>query len=207
MNLPNKITIGRILLSILMIILLLIPWYDLNVHFPEYLINGEIISLKYIIAGVIFIIASLTDFVDGYLARSRNLVTDFGKVADAIADKILVNGLLIILAYDRMIPILIPVVIITRDIIVDSCKMISGNKGKVVAASWLGKAKTMCMMVGLTLVLFNNFPFLFINIPMDSILLLAATVLSIISGCQYYYNTREFLFPNVENNKKIQKKN
>lgn len=201
MNLPNKITIGRIILSILMIILLLIPWYDLSFQFPEYIVNGEIISLKYIIAGVIFLIASLTDFVDGYLARSRNLVTDFGKVADAIADKILVNGLLIILAYDRMIPVLIPVVIITRDIIVDSCKMISGNKGKVVAASWLGKAKTMCMMIGLTLTLFNNIPFIFLNLRIDSFLLLIATLLSVVSGCQYYYNTREFLFPNIDTKK------
>lgn len=198
MNLPNKITIGRILLAVLMIILLLIPWADLSVYFPEYLINGEVISLKYIIAGIIFVIASLTDFIDGYLARSRNMVTDFGKVADAIADKILVNGLLIILAYDRVIPVLIPVIIITRDIIVDSCKMISGNKGKVVAASWLGKAKTMCMMIGLTLTLFGNFPFAYINIPVNSILLLIATLLSIVSGCQYYYNSREFLFPKVD---------
>ena len=159
------------------------------------------ISLKYILAGIIFLIASLTDFLDGYLARSRNMVTDFGKVADAIADKILVNGLLIILAYDRMIPVLIPVVIITRDIIVDSCKMICGNKGKVVAASWLGKAKTMCMMIGLTLVLFGNVPFELINFPLDSILLLVATILSVISGCQYYYNSKEFLFPKVDTKK------
>ena len=200
LNLPNKITIARIILSIVMMIILLIPWYDLGVKIPEYIVNGEILSLKYIISGIIFLVASLTDFVDGYLARSRNMVTDFGKVADAIADKILVNGLLIILAYDRLIPILIPVVIITRDIIVDSCKMISGNKGKVVAASWLGKAKTMCMMIGLTLVLFNNIPFTFINIPVDSFLLLIATLLSVISGCQYYYNTREFLFPNDSKN-------
>ncbi len=198
MNLPNKITIGRIILSILMIILLLIPWYDLNFDFPEYVINGEILSLKYVIAGIIFLVASLTDFIDGYLARSRNLVTDFGKVADAIADKILVNGLLIILAYDRMIPVIIPVVIITRDIIVDSCKMISGNKGKVVAASWLGKAKTMCMMIGLTLTLFNNIPFTFLNLPVDTFLLLIATILSVVSGCDYYYNSREFLFPKVD---------
>lgn len=198
MNLPNKITIGRIVLSVIMIVLLLIPWYDLNIHFPEYVINGEILSLKYILAGIIFLIASITDFIDGHLARSRNMVTDFGKVADAIADKILVNGLLILLAYDRIIPVLIPVVIITRDIIVDSCKMISGNKGKVVAASWLGKAKTMCMMIGLTLTLFNNIPFTFLNLPVDSLLLLAATILSVVSGCQYYYNSREFLFPKVD---------
>ena len=195
LNLPNKITIARILLAAIMLIMLLIPWYDLGIKFPEYIVNGEILSLKYIIAGIIFIVASVTDFVDGYLARSRNMVTDFGKVADAIADKILVNGLLIILAYDRLIPILVPVVIITRDIIVDSLKMISGNKGKVVAASWLGKAKTMCMMIGLTLVLFNNIPFIFINLSIDIFLLLIATLLSVISGCQYYYNTKDFLLP------------
>lgn len=199
MNLPNKITIVRIILAVLMLVLLMVPWHDLNIEFPIYLVNGETLNLKYIIAGIIFVVASLTDFLDGYLARSRNMVTDFGKVADAIADKVLVNGLLIILAYDRLIPVLIPVVIITRDIIVDSCKMISGNKGKVVAASFLGKAKTMCMMIGLTLVLFNNIPFNYFNFPLADILVLIATLLSVVSGCQYYYNCREFLFPKVDN--------
>ncbi len=195
LNLPNKITVARIILGILLLIFLLIPWYDLNVVFPEYLIKGDILSLKYIIAGIVFIIASVTDFIDGYLARSRNLVTDFGKVADAIADKILVNGLLIILAYDRLIPVLIPVVIITRDIIVDSCKMVCGNNGKVVAASYIGKAKTMCMMIGIVLTLFNNIPFVFINVPIDKLLLLLATLLSVISGVDYYTKSRVYLFP------------
>lgn len=194
MNLPNKITIFRIALAILMLILLLIPWYNLGIDFPKYIINGEVLSLKYIIAAVMFVVASLTDFIDGYIARSQNMVTDFGKVADAIADKILVNGLLIILAYDHLIPVLIPVIIITRDIIVDSCKMVSGNNGKVVAASFLGKAKTMCMMIGLTLVMLNNIPFTFLNIPIDNFLVMLATLLSIVSGCEYYYNTRYLLF-------------
>ena len=123
------------------------------------------------------------------------MVTDFGKVADAIADKVLVNGLLIILAYYKIISVVIPVVIITRDIVVDSCKMISGNKGKVVAASVLGKIKTICMMSGLTLTLFYNLPFELINLPIADLLLIVATILSVVSGCQYYYNSREFLFP------------
>lgn len=194
MNLPNKITICRIFLAIVMLVLLLVPWYNLGVEFPKYVINGEILSLKYIIAAVLFVIASVTDFIDGYLARKNNMVTDFGKVTDAIADKILVNGLLIILAYDHLIPVIIPVIIITRDIIVDSCKMVSGSNGKVVAASFLGKAKTMCMMIGLTLVMLNNIPFTFLNIPVDNFLVMLATILSIVSGCEYYYNTSYLFF-------------
>lgn len=195
MNLPNKITIVRIALAVLIIIVLLVPWYSLGVEWPTYLIGSITIDLKYIIVGVLFLIASLSDFLDGYLARKNNLVTDFGKVADAIADKVLVNGLLIVLAYERIISIVIPVVIITRDIVVDSCKMISGNKGKVVAASILGKIKTICMMSGLTLILFYNLPFELIGIPVADLLLIAATILSVISGCQYYYNSKEYLFP------------
>ncbi len=194
MNLPNKITICRIFLAIVMLVLLLVPWYNLGVEFPKYVVNGEILSLKYIIAAVLFVIASVTDFIDGYLARKNNMVTDFGKVTDAIADKILVNGLLIILAYDHLIPVIIPVIIITRDIIVDSCKMVSGSNGKVVAASFLGKAKTMCMMIGLTLVMLNNIPFTFLNIPVDNFLVMLATILSIVSGCEYYYNTSYLFF-------------
>lgn len=194
MNLPNKITICRIFLAIVMLVLLLVPWYNLGVEFPKYVINGEILSLKYIIAAILFVIASVTDFIDGYLARKNNMITDFGKVTDAIADKILVNGLLIILAYDHLIPVIIPVIIITRDIIVDSCKMVSGSNGKVVAASFLGKAKTMCMMIGLTLVMLNNIPFTFLNIPVDNFLVMLATILSIVSGCEYYYNTSYLFF-------------
>ena len=129
------------------------------------------------------------------------MVTDFGKMADAIADKILVNGVLIILAYDRVIPLVVPVVIITRDIITDTCKMISGNKGKVVAASSMGKIKTAFMMVGLTLTFFSNFPCEFFHFPLAKICLIIATIFSVISGCQYYYNTREFVIP--KNDKKL----
>lgn len=196
MNLPNKITIGRIFLAILMIVILLIPDGSLGFTWPKYLLNNEAISLQYIVAGIIFVVASVTDFVDGHLARSRNIVTDFGKVADAIADKVLVNGLLVVLACNGNLSPVIPVVIITRDTIVDSCKMISGNKGKVVAASYLGKAKTMCMMIGVTLLMFNNFPLCYIGFPLDQLLIIVATILSVVSGCQYYYNSREFLFPN-----------
>lgn len=195
LNLPNKITMARIFLSVVILVILLLPWYSLGITWPTYLLGNTTIDLKYIVVGVLFLIASASDCLDGYIARKYNLVTDFGKVADAIADKVLVNGLLIVLAYERVISIVIPVVIITRDIVVDSCKMISGNKGKVVGASILGKLKTICMLVGLVLVLFYNLPFELINLPVADLFLIAATILSIVSGCQYYYNCKEFLFP------------
>ena len=134
MNLPNKITCVRIALAVIILVILTVPWYQLKIEFPVYSLKGiENIELQYLICGGLFLIASVTDFLDGYIARSRNLVTDFGKVMDAIADKVLVNGLLVILAYKGMISLVVPVVIITRDIVVDSIKMASGSKGKVVA--------------------------------------------------------------------------
>ena len=194
MNLPNKITITRIILSIILLVMLCIPWYSLGVKFPNLQIASTAITINalYIIAGVIFVIAAFSDFLDGYLARKNNQVTDFGKVMDAIADKLLVNGVLIILAYYHKIDLIIPVIIISRDIIVDSCKMISGNKGKVVAASILGKIKTICMLIGLTLTFFSNMPFALINLPLAKILLYAATVLSVVSGCEYYFNSKKY---------------
>ncbi len=192
MNLPNKLTIGRIITALIIIIMLLVPWYNLGINFPEYQIAGRIvINLKYIIAGILFIAAAITDFFDGKIARKRNLVTDFGKVMDAIADKVLVNGLLIILAYDGFISIAIPVIIITRDIFVDSFKMASGNKGKVVAASFTGKAKTMCMMIGMALTMFYNLPFELIGVNVGYALIIIATILSVISAVEYYFNTKD----------------
>lgn len=192
MNLPNKLTIGRIVTAIVILIMLMIPWDSLGITFPTFMVAGKIpVNLKYIIAGILFILAALTDFLDGHIARSKNLVTDFGKVMDAIADKVLVNGLLIILAYDGFISVAIPVIIITRDIFVDSFKMASGKKGKVVAASFTGKAKTMCMMIGIALTCVYNLPFELIGINVGYALIIIATILSVISACEYYYNTKD----------------
>ena len=200
MNLPNKITCVRLVLSVIVLLILLFPWRDVNVEWPVYSVLGvENVNLKYIIAGVLFMIASVTDFLDGYIARKYNMVTDFGKVMDAIADKVLVNGVLIILAYDKFIPLLVPVIIITRDIVVDSIKMASGSKGRVVAASWPGKIKTMCMMIGVTLTFFYNMPFAFIGngIRIADIFVYVATIMSIVSGCQYYLVNKDFIFSEI----------
>lgn len=195
MNLPNKITMSRIFLSILIIGILLFPFDAMGIEIPRLLINESIvIDLKYIIAGVLFIVASLTDFVDGYIARKYNLVTDFGKMIDAIADKILVNSILIILATSGFISPIIPVIVVVRDSVVNSIKMIAGNKGKVVAAIKTGKLKTACLMTGITLSLFYNLPFELFNLKVADALLIIAAVLSIISGVQYYNMNKDLIF-------------
>ncbi len=187
MNLPNKLTMIRIYMTIAIIFVLLFPFGEIGINLPQLFINESIVvDIKYFIAGFLFVFASLTDFLDGYIARKYNLITDFGKMADAIADKVLVNSVLIILAAQGVIHPIIPVVIIFRDSVVNSIKMIAGNKGKVVAAIRSGKIKTACMMVGLTLAFFYNLPFAFWNLKVADLLLAVATVLSIVSGFQYY---------------------
>ena len=95
MNLANKITMSRIFLSVIILIILLFPWHQAGVEWPLYVVNGNItLELKYLVAGGLFIIASLTDFIDGHVARKYNMVTDFGKMIDAISDKILTIRLL-----------------------------------------------------------------------------------------------------------------
>ena len=197
MNVPNKITIGRIFLSILLIILMIFPMNRIGIDFPEFQINGKIIiNSKYIICGIIFLVASLTDFLDGHLARKHNLVTDLGKVMDAIADKILVNAILIILAVNGYISVVVPVVIVSRDIIVDSIKMVAGQKSGAVGASKTGKIKTACMMCGITLLFFYNLPFSLININPARTLIMIATVLSVISGVEYYIKNKKYIINN-----------
>ena len=159
MNTPTKLTFFRIILTIVMIIILIFPFYLVGFSFPQYEVMGIYIRLEYIIAGIIFVVASLTDFLDGYLARKNNQVTDLGKMLDAIADKALVNSALIILSYKGFIPVAIPVIIIFRDTIVDAIKMQASSKGRVVAAIKSGKIKTASMMVGVALVFFYNLPF------------------------------------------------
>lgn len=195
MNLPNKITLGRIIVAVLLLILLIFPFHEVGYEFDTLLVFDKIeLNVKYIIAGVMFIVASVSDFLDGNIARKRNIVTDFGKVMDAIADKILVNGILIILAVNDDLPVVVPVVIITRDIIVDSIRMVSSGKGKVIPAGWMGKLKTICMMIGISLLFFNNLPFELLNLNVAEMLIFLATILSVISGCQYYYYNKDVLF-------------
>lgn len=199
MNLPTKITVLRLILTVIIVALLCIPFSFFGFNFPRYDVNGVAVQLNYIIAGVIFIIASLTDFLDGYLARKNNQVTDTGKMLDAIADKVLVNPILIILAANGFINAIIPVIIISRDIIVDAIKMEAANKGKVVAAIKSGKLKTASMMVGLVLVFFYNIPFEFINLRVDLFLLYFACIMSIISAVQYFTLNKEIIFPEKKN--------
>lgn len=197
MNLPTKITMTRIILTVFIIIMFLFPFHEMNFEFPMWSIKlKEVLEIdsRYIIGGVLFLIASLSDFLDGYLARKNNLVTDLGKFLDAIADKVLVNSVLIIFATEGVISPIIPVVIIFRDTIVDSIRMMASNKGVVIAAGKAGKLKTACMMTGLTLVFFYNLPFEIWNIDVATVLLVIATVLSIYSGIEYYYNNKKLLF-------------
>ena len=193
MNVPNKITLCRIGLSVMLLILMIFPLEKIGITFPAFSISGIIIDSKYIICGVIFLIASLTDFLDGYLARKYNIVTDLGKVMDAIADKILVNGILIVLAVEGYLSPVIPVVIVCRDIAVDSIKMVAGHKNGAIGASKAGKIKTACMLVGITLLFFHDLPFSIMNIYPAKVIILVATVLSIISGIEYYVKNKKFL--------------
>lgn len=196
MNVPNKITMCRIILAVLLLILMIFPVEKIGIEFSTFEIIATrgtlIIDSKYIICGIMFMVAAFTDFLDGYLARKYNLVTDFGKVLDAIADKVLVNGVLIIFATSGYISPIIPVVIISRDTIVDSIKMIAGQKSGAVGASKAGKLKTMLMLIGISLMFFYNLPFELWGIDVATLLIMLATVLSVYSGTQYYVKNKKY---------------
>lgn len=196
MNLPTKLTVLRLILSFLLIGLLCFP-FDSFAMFNFLTIDclGIGMQTRYIVGGVIFVIASLTDWLDGYLARKNNQVTDTGKMLDAIADKVLVNSVLIILAGIKFIHPIIPVIIVVRDIIVNAIKMEAAGKGKVVAAIGSGKLKTATLMVGTTLSLFYNYPFESMGIFVDDVLLYIACILSIISAVQYFNINKDLIFP------------
>ena len=198
MNLANRITMIRIFLTVLLIVLLLFPFYMVNIEFPKVLIGTITVDTKYFIAAGLFAIASITDAIDGHIARSRNMVTDFGKMTDAIADKMLVNSSLIILTAQGMVSPAIAVIIVLRDTVVDTIKMIAGSKGKVVAAIKSGKIKTTFLMLGIIFTMCYNLPFELFNLDIASFLLVLATVFAIISGIQYYIMNKDIIFSKEE---------
>lgn len=197
MNTPNKITITRFILTIILIAIMVFPYNSYNINIP-YLGNTgfNVIDL---VGCIIFIVASITDFVDGHLARKNNLVTDFGKFMDPLADKFLVNSSLIILAVQKsnLLPVLIVVLMIGRDIAVDGIKLISAKKGRTVAANIYGKLKTVFQMIAIPVIFLNGFPFNYLlkeNTYIITIILASlACLMSLISGVIYIYQNRDMI--------------
>ena len=187
MKLPNKISFSRIVIALLIVVILLFPFDSAGIDTLKIFVNESIvIDIKYIIVGVLFVIASLTDFFDGYIARKRNCCSDFGKMIDAIADKILIDSVLILLATIGFIHPVIAVVVIIRDIAVDSIKRFAASRGLIIGSIKLAKAKTILFMVSISLILFYNLSFELFNLKIADILLVISTIMSVVSGFEYY---------------------
>lgn len=224
-NLPTKITISRIILALILLIGVSVLYYldyfkvidisSFNIYLKEeYYIN----SISLIILAL-FLIASFTDFLDGYLARSRNLVTDLGKFLDPLADKMLINGLMIFLSINfyslsslneinkqvsSTFPFFCVIFMVVRDLIVDSLRFVAAKKGKVIAANIFGKIKTVTQMIAISALLLNNFPFFYFDYLFPSLLKVSdllcyiALFFSLLSGFIYLKDN----FKNVFNEEK-----
>ena len=174
MNLPNKLSVARVLC---------IPAIVTLLHFPE--------PACRIAAAVLFIIGCLTDFLDGRIARKRNLVTDFGKFIDPVADKLLVLTTLIMLIHLGLMPAWFVIVILCRELAVDGLRMVAVTKGQVIAAGPLGKWKTACQMVLISAMLILNLS-LARSWPL-AVLAGIVILLTIISGVDYFVRNKSVL--------------
>lgn len=196
MNLPNKLSLFRVALVPIIVILFLTD--GIMECFRIHTANGDIVfTLSDILVFVLFAVASFTDFLDGKIARSRNLITSFGKFVDPIADKLLVNSMLILFACTSRISVLAVLLMIWRDMIVDGLRMNASAKGKIVAAGMLGKIKTVLQMFAIIFLMLKNLPFAFVGIPMDQILLWAATIVSLASGIQYFIQLKDIVMESM----------
>lgn len=175
MNTPNKLTVLRVIL---------IPFFVVFMLFP---VGGEMHKW---IALAIFVIASLTDTLDGYLARRDNLVTNFGKFMDPLADKLLVSAALICLIEVGNLPSWVVIIIISREFIISGFRLIASDNGIVIAASWWGKAKTISQMV-MIVVLIMDLGGVFDTI--GTILVVLATVLTVVSLVDYLMKNKQVL--------------
>ncbi|TWI55227.1 CDP-diacylglycerol--glycerol-3-phosphate 3-phosphatidyltransferase [Halalkalibacter nanhaiisediminis] len=188
MNLPNKITISRIFLIPLFMLFLLapLPFGDIN-------FLGTTLPLAHLIAALIFIVASATDWLDGYYARKLNLVTNFGKFLDPLADKLLITAALIALVELQLLPAWMAIVIISREFAVTGIRLVASAEGEVIAASQLGKLKTVTQIVAISALMLHNWPFQAFSLPFDMIAIWVATFLTIISGVDYFKKNQHIL--------------
>lgn len=197
MNLPNKLTTIRLLSVPLFIIVYLIPYQSLGIEIPVFDVLSTSLSLLDIILFLVFALSALTDYLDGYIARKQHLITTFGKFIDPIADKLIVNTTLLLLASTHDIHIIIPIIMISRDIIVDAIRLVASQKNVVLSASYLGKAKTMTQMIAICLLLLNNIVFAGLHIPMDQIMIWLATLISFVSGVDYFMKNRQYIMESM----------
>lgn len=190
MNLPNRITLARICLIPIMMFFLLgnFSFYPAPIHWGSFQL-----SVNHLFAAVIFLLAASTDGIDGYIARKYNMVTNLGKLLDPLADKLLVSAVLISLVEMGRCDSWIAVVIISREFAVTGLRQVALLEGKVVAASKWGKVKTIVQIVAISLLLLNNFPFQFIEIPVDDIAIWAAALITIYSGVDYFVKNKDLL--------------
>lgn len=192
MNLPNKLTLVRILMVPAATIIYLAVPADWAPVVPSIGLGG-----RDLIVFAIFAIASFTDFLDGNIARSRNLITSFGKFADPIADKLLVNTLLILLAWSHQASVAAVLLMTARDLIVDGLRMSAAKSGEVVSAGWWGKVKTVLQMFAIALLLLHNWPFALIGLPVAQILLWAACAASLYSGWIYFEKLKKYVLESM----------
>lgn len=194
MNLPNKLTVLRIALVPVLALVWIFPYAQFGIVLPTYHIGHVTLPLLNLIALGIFAFASFTDFLDGNIARKRNLVTTFGKFADPIADKLLCNTMMLFLAIDGMLPAVPVFIMLSRDTIVDGCRMIASSNGVVIAAGKMGKLKTVLQMFAIIFTLLNNLPFELVSIPVSTILIWCAAFVSVLSGYSYFAQVKEYIF-------------
>ena len=210
MNLPTKITFTRIIMIVVMILTLFILSIIHSVNgWQTFELGNTGINLVFLILFVFFVVASYTDHLDGCLARKNNQVTDLGKFLDPVADKLLINSLVIFLAAPSVFARYIPnadtvvsfnvwcvIILVARDIVVDALRFIGASKGKVIAANIFGKLKTVLEMVAIGAVLLNGFPFRYFDanwpagLHIADFLVYLATLASLISGIIYVVQNR-----------------
>lgn len=186
MNLPNQLTVFRIILIPVFILLLSVPyaWQSLDV-------TGVMLPLNWLLAAIVFAVASITDFLDGQIARRQHLVTNFGKFADPLADKLLVMTALIFLTGFNVVPAWMTAVIVIRELAVTGLRtLIVENNGKVLAAQMPGKIKTFSQMFAIFFLYLKDVPFTAIGLPIGEILLWIAVIFTIYSGSDYFWQNR-----------------
>ncbi|NLM77791.1 MAG: CDP-diacylglycerol--glycerol-3-phosphate 3-phosphatidyltransferase [Ruminococcaceae bacterium] len=197
MNLPNRLSILRILL-IPPIILFLLPLPEQQ-RFAAW--NLFISQSGHLVAFFIFAVASITDLIDGKIARSRNLVTTLGKFLDPIADKMLVVSVLIALVQLGRVHAIVTILIIIREFVITGIRLIAVEQGTVIAADGLGKAKTVTQIIAVLLILAESLlirllePFVAAGwiIGFNNLILWVSVFLTILSGLHYLYNSRSLL--------------
>jgi len=192
MNISTRLSVIRMIFTLIVIIFLIFPFYSIGIDFPSYSVSGILVDMKMIIAGVVFILAVFVGILEHHFKSEEDAGVENFKILNTCSDKLLIESVLIVFSFLQYIHPIVPIVVVLADSIIDRIQTLVIAKGRIASSIKTGKIKTFCLTMGMLLMFFYNLPFTLMNLQVDLFFIYFGMVMAIASGVEYYAVNKKF---------------